>query len=145
MENDPFKHHKDIISRIKAALGFDSDVELANFLGIKSQGITRAKKGKGVPNNWLDKANRAGVRRRWMLSGEWPMMIGDETGSADKIPLDNKYADLIEKASKILVSKTIYKLALEQTIDALYEAVETKEDLEELNRLNLTNNTSKNR
>lgn len=145
MENDPFKHHKDIISRIKAALGFDSDVELANFLGIKSQGITRAKKGKGVPNNWLDKANRAGVRRRWMLRGEWPMMIGEETGLADKVPLDIQHADLIEKASKILASETIYKSILERSIDTLYEILRVDEEMEELKRLNLTNNSSKNK
>lgn len=129
------EHHKNIISRIKSALGFNSDLELAAFLGIKSQGITRAKVS-GVPNNWIDKAGSAGVSRKWMLLGQWPMMIGEEMGPQGKGPLDmndpdkNRYNELIEKTSKVITSKTIYKSALERNIDAFHHAVEQEDEMQ---------------
>ena len=43
-----------IIARMKLAVNVSKDRELASILGIKSQGITRAK-WENIPEGWIDK------------------------------------------------------------------------------------------
>lgn len=58
-----------IIARMKAELGIGSDIELARVLGIKSQGISKAKLRK-IPDGWIDAvAAKTGCSRESLLAG----------------------------------------------------------------------------
>lgn len=59
-----------IIARMKAELGIGSDIELARVLGIKSQGISKAKLRK-IPDGWIDTvAAKTGCSRESLLTGK---------------------------------------------------------------------------
>lgn len=59
-----------IIARMKAELGIGSDIELARVLGIKSQGISKAKLRK-IPDGWIDTvAAKTGCSRETLLTGK---------------------------------------------------------------------------
>ena len=59
-----------IIARMKAELGVGSDIELAQVLGIRSQGISKARLRK-IPEGWIDAvAAKTGCSRESLLTGK---------------------------------------------------------------------------
>jgi hypothetical protein len=62
-----------IISRLKAALGAQSDGQLADYLGISRQNIGAARKRNDVPPGWIYKvAELTGCSMDWLRFGHGP-------------------------------------------------------------------------
>ena len=64
---------KEIIGRLKEALGVKSDGHLANYLGISRQNIGAARKRNAVPSGWIYKvATLTGCSMDWLRFGHSP-------------------------------------------------------------------------
>jgi hypothetical protein len=64
---------EEIISRLKAALGVNSDRQLAKYLGITRQNIGAARKRDDVPPGWIYKvAELSGCSMDWLRFGQGP-------------------------------------------------------------------------
>lgn len=60
----------EIIDRLKGIMKVDTDIELANKLGISRQAIAAARKFERVPNSWLRRvSNDYGVALDWLKDG----------------------------------------------------------------------------
>lgn len=61
------------LQRVYEAVGCRTQVELAQFLGIRQSSISDAKRRKAIPADWLLKILREkGISPDWILTGEGP-------------------------------------------------------------------------
>lgn len=64
------------LERVFEAAECRTQVELAEFLGIRQSSISDAKKRKAIPAEWLVKLLREkGVNPEWILTGQGPRMM----------------------------------------------------------------------
>ncbi|MCL1940023.1 MAG: helix-turn-helix domain containing protein [Desulfovibrionaceae bacterium] len=61
------------LQRFFEAAGCRTQVELADFLGIKQSSISDAKRRRRIPSDWLLKLwRKKGVNPDWILTGQGP-------------------------------------------------------------------------
>ena len=71
------------LARVFAAAECRTQVELADFLGIRQSSISDAKKRQAIPAEWLVKLLRLkSVNPEWILTGLGPKLLGPATGEA---------------------------------------------------------------
>ncbi len=64
------KYGADPLERIFAVAECCTQVELANFFGVKQSSISDAKRRKTIPSRWLIKLLRLkGVNPEWVITG----------------------------------------------------------------------------
>ena len=72
---------EDAFSRLYAATGCHTQVQLAKLLEIRQSSISDAKKRSSIPAEWLVKLLRLkGVNPEWILTGLGPKKLGPASG-----------------------------------------------------------------
>lgn len=138
-ENNWKTTNQAMISRLKAALGVGLDTDLAKFLGIKSQGITRAKT-KGIPNAWVDKVVAStGVSLGWIIVGAGEMKKNTDNIEGVSERAESKKEINVHEGvmmtTKVLSSNTGYANALWHNLKSFDAAVDREAEVGEMKEM----------
>ena len=69
--DNPADTINEVIERAKIVTGSVTDTDLAKFLGITRQSISKAKARNKIPNRWIAEiSRRAEVQSQWLLTGK---------------------------------------------------------------------------
>ena len=143
------RRNLEILSRIQSVSGIYTDKALADLLGVKPQNVTQAKK-RGIPQRWIvDVSKMFNCTVNYLLYGDEydnqniDIIEGHETDEgglsdscyekfkADKDIASNEW-QLMGKVYKVLKSDTIFKKAIISNINAFYEAIEQRDEINDL-------------
>lgn len=90
---------KDLIERLKKALGYKSDAELSRRLGLSPQNFLSRKKSGGIKDILILHAIENGIDKDWLLTGIGEMKgkrsIQEDSATArDLLALTNQIVEL---------------------------------------------------
>ncbi len=135
----------DIISRMKEVIGATTNADIARYANLKAQNVA-AWKNQGVPDKWIVKISKEfGVSVNYILYGNDDVTYRTETPGHHNMKETsgeygpNKFGEMNEeeweilgKAYKIITSQSAYKSPLVQCINAFYEALSGRQEIENL-------------
>ena len=142
--DDALNRNIEIISRIKEVIGATTNADIARYANLKAQNIA-AWKTQGVPDKWIVKISKDyGVSVSFILYGDDSLNEGTETSigrnlnEKDSIygpksdEIDEEEWEVLGRAHKIIASQSEYKSTLIQCINAFYEAISSRQEIETL-------------
>lgn len=134
-----------VIFRLKEATRSKNDEQLADFLGIKRQNISSARKNQKIPELWISKiSNLTGFSMDWLVTGRGEKnkinlrsQIGQKESEYDqhggwKPRLGGPEYNVLGKAYEIIKSESIYRSALINNINAFHKALIDDRDKKEI-------------
>lgn len=93
--------HEEVMQRIKAVTSTKTQLEIAEFFGIRQSSISEAKRRNSIPSDWYMKLfDKLGVNPDWVKKGVGPIYLRSETSygsyeSKDAVE-ENKKSPLIK-------------------------------------------------
>ena len=125
--NFPFD---EIFDRIKQSTDINTQGDLASFLKIKAQGISRQKKRNIMLTDWVMKvATVYNISVDWLLYGDTQdEVINTQIADTE----DPEIRELLNMTNHILKSNTEYAESLSFNIRSFYRSVELEERLSKI-------------
>lgn len=109
------------MARIQLVTGKDSQIELANFLGVRQSAVSDAKRREKIPSCWLVTLLRVkNVHPEWILTGKGPCHVFVPSGQYEtSYDAEEKQADaeaLRRLPSRLLADELVRRIVVSQDI-----------------------------
>ncbi len=124
-----------IIERIKNLKGFSTKKQVASELGLSAQDLS--KREKSGASSLLAIITDWGVNQKvnlnWLLTGEGsPYIKGEEENNGPEADADPEVNELLNMTRAVIKSDTGYALSLKANIRSFHDAVETRQEIQNL-------------